>query len=308
MEIEKLSDISEKDFLEHFLISNKPVIVTDAMKAWDMNRFTPLSLSENFGENKVQVYDHLFNLLTIESLNDYLGGNFGQDENMHGQITYIRWFTKFKNQDFFWSDAVFDQLKGAWRQPHFLPGHSLVMPFCPQDSTIDASATGFPFKGLFISAKGARTRLHRDPLNSNAVLCQVYGKKHVKFYHPKYRRYLMDQEEFLDPENPDIQKFPHYESIRSECQESDLGPGEILFIPRGWFHDVTTTQDSISVTWNFVHSSELEEFCGGLNTNVSANHMEVLQYFFSEHIAGEFSLKKIKELLRSTFEQEEILI
>ena len=40
----------------------------------------------------------------------------------------------------------------------------------------------------------------------------------------------------VDIENPDTQQFPLFSS--AERYEADLGPGDVLFIPALWFHNM----------------------------------------------------------------------
>ena len=40
----------------------------------------------------------------------------------------------------------------------------------------------------------------------------------------------------VDIENPDPQQFPLFSS--AERYEADLGPGDVLFIPALWFHNM----------------------------------------------------------------------
>jgi ribosomal protein L16 Arg81 hydroxylase len=55
----------------------------------------------------------------------------------------------------------------------------------------------------------------------------------------------------VDPENPDFNKYPLYRNIKPI--ELILKPGEVIFIPVGWWHHVRALDVSISVSFtNFV--------------------------------------------------------
>ena len=155
MTIDKVENLNEKDFIDSYLASNKPVIVLDGMRDWDLSRFTPDSLKKELGSFETQVYNNLFNLQNVTSLNDYLTNNFSRPDKECTE--YIRWYTKLKNADFCWSDAAFEQLKDAWIHPTFLPKSSLIVPFSDTNAEKDITTSQYPYKGLFISAKGART-------------------------------------------------------------------------------------------------------------------------------------------------------
>ena len=78
----------------------------------------------------------------------------------------------------------------------------------------------FPAKAIFISGRGARTRLHRDPWASDAVLCQLYGSKQIVMFSPEQAQLLSDGESVVDIEDPDPKLFPQFKTktcrIRSD--------------------------------------------------------------------------------------------
>lgn len=283
MKIQRIKNISEDQFIATYLIPKIPVIVTDAMEKWDMGKFAPDNLKKEFGMHEVQVYNNLFDLQTVDTLEAYLNKNFEKKENTDSIIEYARWFTKFKDIDFFWSDEVFESLKNYWEHPYFLPKRGMVLPFNAAGSELKVNESSFPYKGLFLSGKGGKTRLHKDPLNTNALLCQLYGSKQILMYGPDQEEYLARTGEFVDPLNPDLNKFPDYDKAKLMYKDT-LSPGEIIFFPAGWFHDVTSMSDSVSITWNFVHSVELEGFCNYLDEHTTPEEMEVVRFFTKEYI------------------------
>ena len=61
-------------------------------------------------------------------------------------------------------------------------------------------------------------------------------------------------------------------------------PGEVVYIPHGWLHDVLSVEDSLSVTWNFVHEAGALEFVDYLMGSASAtdSEFEVLRHFYRQ--------------------------
>lgn len=54
-----------------------------------------------------------------------------------------------------------------------------------------------------------------------------------------------DKSEVIDIDCPDLQKYPKFENVcRYECM---LHPGDALFIPAMWFHNITTLDFSVGV-------------------------------------------------------------
>jgi lysine-specific demethylase 8 len=97
---------------------------------------------------------------------------------------------------------------------------------------------------------GASTRsgLHFD--SADNMFAQMYGAKRVILISPRYSRRLYPFEDNpsksqVDPENPDLERFPRFANCpRLEC---DLQPGDLLYIPRGWWHFLAADEVSISV-------------------------------------------------------------
>ncbi len=246
-------------FVSDHLQSGEPVIVTDAMHGWPaLMRWGPDYLKQKCGDMEVQVYDDLFALQNIETLSDYLDNNFGKSASILSN-EYVRAYVRFKDVDFTWADTLFEVLAEDWDHPAFFPCDGFVLPCVPKGGHRSPVTGLFPYKGLFISGRGGRTRLHRDPFGTDAVLCQFYGEKRLTFYAPSHSDKLMDAQGYVDPQAVDPHRFPDFNLIEPTFEDV-LRPGEILFIPGSWFHDVTSISDSISVTWNFVHEEHAEPY------------------------------------------------
>lgn len=296
--IERVAKIGTEEFVRRNIVGNRPVIVTDAMDSWPAKqKWNPEYFVENFGNLNTQIYDNLFALQDVMPLRDYINRCFNREDGKFSG-RYARWYAKFKDLEFAWSDIVFDAIAQDWKHPYFLPESSFVMPFCRPPDKLRANRDAFPFKGLFISARGARTRLHKDPLGSDALLCQIHGVKKVVFYQPKDRSKLQRGSSFVDPLNPDLQRFADFPSA-APLFEDELVPGEILFIPGGWFHDVASITDSISVTWNFVHAAGRESFLRELVNPLAEFDREILKFFFRDERGRAASTPEIVRMAMS---------
>jgi len=300
MEITRIKNTDQHTFINEFLLPGKPVIITDAMEKWKLEQFTPEALSRQFGHYEVQIYNELFDLQTIDTLKAYLDNNFNKQEQEAASKEYIRWYTQLKDVDFFWSDEVFTALQQSWQNPYFFSGDSLAIPFTTPSAIADINTTRFPYKGLFISGQGARTRLHRDPFNSDAILCQFHGQKKIHLYSPEQAQYVMNGSEFVDIMNPDHARFPEFASA-SCTYEDTLSPGEIVLFPSGWFHDVSCLSDSISITWNFVHASKLPGFYKYIATYPDDDQLEIVRFFLGEWLSENADIHEITDFLKSRF-------
>ena len=79
-------------------------------------------------------------------------------------------------------------------------------------------------------------------------LVQVKGKKKVVFFSPSdaLNLYIIgDKSSVLDIDNPDLSQYPLFaNATRYECE---LNPGDVLFIPSLWFHNVVSIDFSVAV-------------------------------------------------------------
>ena len=304
MAIAKCVKLSEQVFLSSYLAANQPVIIVGEMETWGIYQKPALQyFATACGAEQVQVYDSLFGLIDVCSLRAYMLAN--KDSRAGGSIPgYVRWYAKFRDVDFVWSDAVFRMIERKWEHPSFLPKSSYCLPPSRNGQVVDVTRDSFPYKGIFISAPGCRTRLHRDPIGTQAIICQLQGTKRVTLYSPDEASKLECDGAFFDPMNPEKQMFPMGEQAQPEC-EIELQPGEILFIPDGWYHDVLTLTASVSITLNFVHSARDEGFINGLQGRLTAHEASMLRYFFEGVDAGH--LGEIKAGLRQALRRANVL-
>ena len=286
--IERVRALDSQIFVERYVVPGRPVIVTDAMEGWPARRlWNPAYLSEKIGDIEVQVYDDLFGLKNVMPLADYFTDYFGQARDAHA-TNYVRGYSRLKSLDFYWADEAFSRLAPDWGTPAFMPRGGYLIP----DEPLHAESSLAPYRGLFISGRGCRTRLHRDPWTTSAMLCQFHGTKRIEMYAPDQAAHLMDGDEFVDISNPDRKRFPNFDHARIHHQDT-LVPGEILFIPGGWLHHVTTLTDSISVTWNFLHESGRASLCRFLAENPDDPELDVIKFFLRKQVREDASAAEI---------------
>jgi cupin-like protein len=297
MKIERRTRLNPEQFVNEHIVANKPVIITDAMSGWDARtKWNPGYLDEKLGGHDVQIYNNLFDLMKISTLHDYFARNFDRPSSDPSD-EYVRWYTKLKDVDFVWADEAFAAIREDWNHPYFLPSSGFVVPFFPSTGKVSAVDERFPYKGLFISGAGARTRLHKDPWATDAVLCQFYGRKSLTIYAPDQSQYLESEGEFVDPLDPDLAKFPDFPKARP-IFEDVLEPGEVLYIAGGWFHDVRSLSDSISVTWNFVHSGRLRAFHDFVESNPHDKELDIVRFFLASRLGAGSDADDILEFLK----------
>jgi hypothetical protein len=96
----------------------------------------------------------------------------------------------------------------------------------------------------WIGPKGTETGLHQDMMPN--FLGQVFGRKKIQLLPPKElpREYV--NLGMVDMFKPDYEQFPHFPNIE-DIYEVILEPGDIIYIPRCWWHQVVALEASISI-------------------------------------------------------------
>ncbi|XP_064459258.1 tRNA wybutosine-synthesizing protein 5-like [Ornithodoros turicata] len=87
---------------------------------------------------------------------------------------------------------------------------------------------------------------HYDVMDN--MLIQVTGRKKAVLFHPNSVEYLYlqgDKSQVTDIENPDLVRYPEF--LKAEQHVGVLEPGDILFIPALWFHNMTALDFGVAV-------------------------------------------------------------
>ncbi|KAK7112298.1 tRNA wybutosine-synthesizing protein 5-like [Littorina saxatilis] len=103
------------------------------------------------------------------------------------------------------------------------------------------------FSSVFrIASRGLQLWTHYDVMDN--LLIQVSGTKRVVLFSPQEadKLYLEgDKSSVLDIDHPDLSRYPLFnQAVRIEGR---LQPGDILFIPGLWFHNVISEEFGVAV-------------------------------------------------------------
>jgi Cupin-like domain len=108
---------------------------------------------------------------------------------------------------------------------------------------------------LWIGAAGQKSTIHNDPYHNFNL--QIIGRKSVLLYPPDqhdaiYAEYFNPGMWVspVDPNAPDLEKYRKFADAKTYSCE--IAPGDILFIPRFWWHSVCAMEISVNVNrWIF---------------------------------------------------------
>lgn len=101
-----------------------------------------------------------------------------------------------------------------------------------------------PLRWIFIGPAGSRTRTHVDPCLVSAWLIQVVGRKRFLFLPPHLVPLILTPSDgFMDFTNQDGSLSKDLPAdVASSIVEVVLKPGDMVYIPEGWAHEVIKTQ------------------------------------------------------------------
>ena len=95
---------------------------------------------------------------------------------------------------------------------------------------------------------------------SNNVACVVHGRRRFTLFPPDQIANLyvgpLDHtmagppSSMVDPDSPDLARYPRFAEARRHAQVAELGPGDALFIPAIWWHHVRAL-DPLNVLVNY---------------------------------------------------------
>jgi ribosomal protein L16 Arg81 hydroxylase len=231
--VELHEPIPNELFFERFYGLNQPLVLRDAVQAWPaLTRWTPEFLIASVGDQDVQIQSR-------REQNE----NYEVESSQHRALAkfpdFIRQvFSGTASNDIYMTaqnGTVNGQVLSVLRSDlNPMPGML--------DDTVEADRLFY-----WIGPQGTVTPLHHDMTNN--LMAQVVGRKRVKLIAPDYLPYVYNHTHcysLVDPENVDTKKFPLFEQVK--VFEVDLGPGDVLFLPIGWWHHVRSLDPSITIT------------------------------------------------------------
>ncbi|TRZ45359.1 cupin-like domain-containing protein [Robertkochia solimangrovi] len=223
--VDKVSNISKREFHEKYLSANRPVILKDLAKDWKAtNKWTFDFFRKTYGHWEIPMYDKSYH----NPGNGYMK-----------PVTY----KKFS-----------DYLDIIENEPCKLRFHNFQImkraPELSQDySTPEIMDGFFKFALMFFGGKGSALNLHYDIDCSNVFLTHFQTIKEVYLFPPEEAKYLYQlpftNHAHVDVLKPDWEEFPAFKY--THCYKAEIHHGETLFIPRLWWHYVYYSEGGFSL-------------------------------------------------------------
>ncbi len=248
--IPRREKLSGADFLQDHYRTNRPVIITGMLEHYPARtKWTLDYFAEHFGERMVEVQfgrdaDPQYEMNSIAHKRQLKFGDYVELVRTSGSSNdfYMTANNDSKNQA---------SLKGLWDDVGSLPEYL----------DDDPTRRGF----FWFGPAGTITPLHHDLTNN--FMAQIMGRKRVRLVAPCELAKIYNHRHCfteLDARNVDLARFPAMADVT--IHDCVLEPGEILFLPVGWWHHVEALDISVTLaSTNFLWPNDFY-------TNYPPNH------------------------------------
>ena len=235
--IERRLALSSAEFLDRYYAMNRPVILTGEMADWAAPLcWTPDYLKAAIGSQPV------------EFQRGRVGAErFERDKDAHRQVAPFDQFIDRILQPGAGNDAYLS----AYNAPRNTAALSVLWNDTgPLDKFLDYRDDGAD--GMFwIGPAGTLTALHHDLTNN--LIAQIIGRKHIRLAPAaEVGKLYNDQHvfsEISDLEAVGLDPIRHPRLAELRFYDVQLAPGEILFVPVGWWHQVRSLDFSVTATF-----------------------------------------------------------
>jgi hypothetical protein len=235
--IERVSGLSGEQFLEGYYAVNRPVILTGEMAGWPaLTRWTPEYLKTVIGARPIEFQGER----TLDQ-------RFEMNKDAHRREAPFEVFI----DQILLPGAGNDAYLTAYNSERNAEALSVLhddLGFL--DKFLDRR-TAAPHGMMWIGPAGTVTSLHHDLTNN--FIAQIVGRKRVKLAPAAEVGKLYNHQhvfsEVADLEDPDIDLARHPRLTELRFYDVLLDPGEILFVPLGWWHQVKSVDFAVTITF-----------------------------------------------------------
>jgi hypothetical protein len=240
--VDRRPGLGAEAFLDHYYAPGRPIVLTGEMARWPaLARWTPDYLKALVGAREVEFQS---------------GRNgdpdFERNKSEHRVRGRFDAFLELITRPGSANDAYLTAYNATANAQALAP---LTADLGPLPRLLAPPRPGAPEGMMWIGAAGSFTPLHHDLTNN--LLAQVVGRKRIKLLPAsEVGRLYNDRDVYslitdLDDRGLDPARFARLEGAR--IYDIVLGPGELLFIPLGWWHQVRALDFSVTVTYtNFL--------------------------------------------------------
>ncbi len=244
-EVDRVADITIKEFYQRFSSQNLPVVITGCIEHWPARAKWNLDyFAQKFAHKKVNF-----------SGKDWVVGNF-IDQLLRG-VSPAPYLNQVK------LDEQFQELATDIGDLRYTRKNFLNSRFLPMSMRIDRG-----IKALFIGGAGSGFgKLHWDYSYLHVYISQVCGDKDFLLYAPSDSKYLYPRPDYpndssiRDINNIDVNEYP--DLLKATPIRLTVKEGETIFIPAGWWHATQMQGVSISIAESALDHANWRQRCKG---------------------------------------------
>jgi hypothetical protein len=228
--IARIDPPSAELFRREYVRRSRPVLIQGALDQWPGRESWSIEyLRERFGERMVPV----------GRVSDHRLAHDGERGIEHDEVRLADYLEDIESAPSSYLMTLLHE-----RLPELIE-EAPRLPFAPP--------TRWSVHKLWVSHPDTRSPLHQD-LPDN-LYAHLSGVKQVKLYRPRDGRFMyrypltsrVPQVSQVDAYEPDSQRFPRF--AKASPIALTLHPGDVLYIPRLWWHQFRSTTVSISVNY-----------------------------------------------------------
>lgn len=233
--VDKRAKVSREEFLQRYVCGSRPLVLTDVADDWPaMQRWSPADLKARFGHLDIEIQ--------AERNAD---PKFEENKLQHRQHARLADFVDRVLAGGPTNDYYMTANNEVLRRPEFAPllaDIGSLPPVCDRAELARLSSFWF-------GPAGTVTPLHHDTLM--LFHTQVVGRKRWRFISPLESPRLYNYNGVFSPidlDRPDLHRFPDFAGV--QVLEVIVEPGETVFLPLGWWHQVTSLDVSLSFSYS----------------------------------------------------------
>lgn len=239
--IERRAGLTTDEFLGNYYAANRPVILTGEMADWPaLEKWTPSYLKDKVGPKEIE----------------FQGGRTGdpafeRQKDLHRSKAKFDDFIEMISKPGSANDAYMTAYNSAQNVDALAP---LQTDMGELTKFLDPNKDN-PFGMMWVGPAGTQTSLHHDLTNN--LVAQLVGRKAIKLLPASEVGKLYNDchvfSEVADLDDPTIDLARYSRLSEVIIYDVVLYPGEAIFIPLGWWHQVKALDFSVTVTYtNFL--------------------------------------------------------
>ncbi|CAG9771156.1 unnamed protein product [Ceutorhynchus assimilis] len=250
------NNFSYGDFFANYMQKNVPCIIKNVSNDWQSTHKWVTNgqpnidhLMANYQDTKVVIYKCSERYFNSQKCTEATLAQYLKDWPETNDFYLKDWHLKLqrKNDQFYEVPIYF---ASDWLNEYFVE--------CQEDD----------YRFVYMGQKGTWTPLHSDVFGSFSWSVNVCGQKKWLFFPPGEENYLKDSNNILPY---DIAEINH----SRKCFEVLQNPGEAIFVPSGWYHQVWNMEDTISINHNWVNGCNINLMWQNMKENLNRIKEEI---------------------------------